>query len=157
MQHVFSFVFGMAAALWYARALQRAGVELDSQDTLKRARLAVACVFALILTIGAGAVVGMSPDVAWSLPVEVEVHLLRAVWMVARVVMLLVFGSVIILALRIRHRERAKLVVAALAVLAAMESAFWRATRPIHEELARELTRDGVVLQTSGVSCAAAS
>jgi hypothetical protein len=75
---------------------------------------------------------------------------------------LLVLGAFVftvgaMVSFRMRHRARWTVVSGGMVFLMAFHGAQWYYTRPVAPDLTHETTPDGVILQTSEVSCAAAS
>ena len=157
LANVLSFTVAALAAVLYAKLLYRAGMKLDSKSAFRHIRCVLACVVLLALANVGNIVFGMAPNLSWSLPVFVEYHQLRATWLITRLCTVFIFLSISILAIRTRHRERVKLVFAAVVVIAAIEWTFWRAARPIYASLEEKMSANGVVMQSGDVSCAAAS
>lgn len=101
-------------------------------------------------------VAALVPEVQWAVPLWLELMHAPVAWALLLASLGFGFGFVTVLAFIRRHRERWKLALASLLSVAAVEVSFLQQTALVADELgARE--EEGVVLQTSGVSCAAAS
>lgn len=98
-----------------------------------------------------------APGVWWSLPPLVERHYLLGIWSLLMAASGGLFGAVVGLAFAERHAERWKAVLASTLTLAALEVPAYKNSRPVAPSLSEHIADDGVVLQTSEVTCAAAS
>ncbi len=95
-------------------------------------------------------------DLWWLLPPWLEARYFLVLWTALLLVCASLFALVAAVAFAEAHPQRRQLVVAALLVLTALEVPLVGGQRPIWP-LLREQLSEGVVLQTSGVSCVAAS
>lgn len=138
-----------------ARRLHRGGITLA--NALRRVPWlwAVLPLLGLLLVTHFG--LQARPDLWWLLPPWLEVSYLALIWGGILMIFGLIFGLVITLAYLESHPERRKAVFAAVLCVAAVEVAHARHTRLIGPDLVAHETADGIVLQTTGVSCAAAS
>lgn len=118
--------------------------------------LHIAGVFAVVFFVVL-VVCGKVRWIAWRMPLWLEFHSALIIWCTLTAIISLVFGLALAVVFAEGHRERWKL--ALVSVLTGVTLlAFQRSNhRLIHEELSDETTEDGVVLQTSGASCAAAT
>lgn len=154
--NVLAVLAGLVVGVLDARRLRRRHPGLGLQTALRHARYLYA---APVLLVGLGAAhyaLQGRADLWWSLPTWLEVRWLGVIWGAILAVFALLFGLALALAFAERHGERWKALVAALLCIGAVEHAVWKFSRPVAPDL-RDEVRDGVVLQTSGVTCAAAS
>ena len=131
--------------------------ELRLDKVLSRARYLYLPVAMLLPLFAAHVVLHQRPDLFWHLPIWLELYYMAIVWGTIVALFALLFGFAATVALRTGHRERAKLLVAAVLLIGAVEFAQWRYTRPVARQLRDWVTGEGIVMQSSGVSCAAAS
>ncbi len=115
----------------------------------------IVALFALFL--GALPVMQYFPALLWHLPLWLEYALTSIVWGSILVTFVYFFSLAVALAWSMKHPERIKIVIAGLLLVAAVQTAQWQYSRPVAGQLRSIVTSDGVVLQSSGVSCAAAS
>jgi hypothetical protein len=147
--------FGTTGALmWRSIERRRPGVTLES--VLARAPLLYA-LLPLALALGiVQLVIGAHPGLVWELPVWLEYHYTAILWGAIAALFAFTFGLACFGAFRTRHPRRIALVIAGVALLGAVEAIQLSYTREIASRLTSRVV-DGVVLQTSGVSCVAAS
>ena len=155
--HLFAIVGAVWLAFREAGRLRERGFKLDSKSGFRRARAVMLC--AAVMAVANLVVIALSasPSLAWKMPPAVDVGLLPIGWLITESCAVFVFATVVFLAFQTRHRDRTKLVFAAALSALAIELAYWRANAPIHASLTESVTSDGIILQSSGVSCAAAS
>jgi hypothetical protein len=96
-------------------------------------------------------------SVLWALPVWFEYHLLTGTWGSILSLFAFVFSLGSAVAMRTQHRERTRLVVASVLLVAAIQAVEWNYTRLVAPILRNDISAAGMVTQTSDVSCAAAS
>lgn len=144
-----------ALGLLSALRLRRRGATLAT--ALRQARWLWLVLPALLLLLTTHFILQDRPDLWWRLPPWLEVHYLALVWGGILAIFGLIFGLAISLAWLEHHPERQKAVLAAVLCIASVEVAHFRHTRPVGPELEAHETADGIVLQSSGVTCAAAS
>jgi hypothetical protein len=137
--------------------LTRRWPDLSLDKVLGRARYLYLPVAMLLPLFAAHVVLHQRPDLFWHLPVWLELYYMAIVWGAIVALFALLFGFAATVALRTRHHERVKLLIAAALLIGAVEFAQWRYTRPVAGQLNDWVTGEGIVMQSSGVSCAAAS
>jgi predicted double-glycine peptidase len=105
----------------------------------------------------AAIVVGRSRDLMWRLPASAEVAQALLQWVTMPVLLGYTAALATLIAWREAHPKRVSVSLASALVLSALVFLNGRLTRPVYRELSELETTDGVVLQTSSVSCAAAA
>lgn len=111
--------------------------------------------FCLLAFLVFTAVVPLAPG--WFLPLWVAYYRETLMWGTLLVLGAFVFTVGAVVAFHTRHRDRWKVVSGGVGFLLAFQGAQWFYTRPVAPDLTHAMTTDGVILQSSGVSCAAAS
>lgn len=138
------------------RRLARRHPDLVLENALTRARHLIAVAPITLSLLGIQVLVITRPDVAWSMPVWVELHLADLVLGAVIACISFLFGLAAHGAFATRHRQRAAALVSAVMVIGIVLGIEWDFTAPIAADL-HERTSGEVVLQSSGASCAAAS
>jgi hypothetical protein len=136
---------------------RRRHADLDVSNVLKRARHLWGVPLIIALAFGTHLYLNERPDLWWALPPWVEARYLLFLWicLIGTMVYLYAFG--ITLAFQTGHPERRTLVIAVVLILTAVQVMVVRTQRSVAPDLKHTVDADGVVLQTSGVSCVAAS
>jgi hypothetical protein len=149
------------AGIAAARRLQRRHPDLTVETTLKRSPYLWVLIPLNLLLLVAGVTLMLlqrrHPSALWALPVWFEYHLLIGTWGSILSLFAFVFSLGAAVAMRTRHRERTKFVVAAALLVAAIQTVEWNYARPVAPILRDDISAAGMVTQTSDVSCAAAS
>lgn len=140
-----------------ARRAQRRHPGLDVSSALKRVRHLWLVPVPIVLSFGAHCLINERPDLWWALPAWFEARYLICLWITLIGAMVYLYAFAATLAFDTRHPERKALIVAVALTLAAVQVMIVRSQRPIAPDLKHTVDADGVVLQTSGVSCVAAS
>lgn len=103
------------------------------------------------------AAISVDQAMMWHWPLWLQYHFLTLVWGSLLAVFSFVFTLAVYLSFRTLHAERWKLAGAALLAVVVVPIAQHNFSSPIYAGLSRLVDPEGVVLQTSGTSCAAAS
>lgn len=159
-------VINLALAAWFAVAgalvcgrLLRRHADLRLENALALAPwlwVLVPMSLLLLLSNVVAVVVRMKrPALYWGFPLWLEYWLLPIAWGLIVSLLAFTFGLASALALRTAHRERRKVVIASVLVVAAIPVMQWNYSRPV--PLRDDISPSGRVSQTSPVSCAAAS
>lgn len=147
------------AGVCECRRLVARGVHLAMDGVVKQSAalsLGVPLVFLCLLAfLVCTAVVPLSRG--WDLPLWLSYYRETLMWGTLLVLGAFVFTVGAVVSFHTCHRERWKVVSGGVLFLMAFHGAQWYYTRPVAPGLTHEMTTDGVILQTSGVSCAAAS
>ncbi len=155
---VFVAVLGLLIGLAHGRALFVRGVRLSSTDLPRRARLLVMVGLGFIALNMIYLPIRHNPASAWFVPVLFEYYGDVGAWMVDLAVVTFLSGATMAVAALERHllRWALPMVVTALVSTAVYTyHTFYTAVPPeLHEA---RFSSDGVILQTSGSSCAAAA
>jgi hypothetical protein len=143
---------GVAAALWLRR--RDGAITLD--NALARAPHLYAIAVIMFALGGVALAAYLHPRWLWALPLALEASFSALVW--RSVVALMAFGFALTttLAFAAQSPRRWSLMIGSLALVVALALFAAERSRPIAPEL-RAVERDGVVLQSSGVSCVSAS
>ncbi len=142
--------------LLVARRLRRTDPSIDLDNALKRAPLLYLILVVVALLGGVRLVAYFVPHLARSLPLWLEFSFNAVIWGGVFAVFSFGFTLTVTLAFATGHARRWSLAIASVGLLMIVELVQAEYTRPIAPQL-RELERDGVVLQSSGVSCVSAS
>ena len=140
-----------------ARRLARRHDDLDMANVTRRAPYLYGVAGAVVLFLGALFSLQYFPRLWWKLPLLLEYVFTCLTWGSVLAIYSFLFGLAAAVAFHSKHRERHKLVLAGLLLVAVVQVAQWLYTRPAAPELTHKITEQGIILQTSGVSCAAAS
>jgi predicted double-glycine peptidase len=128
---------------------------LDMKTVLKRAPyLYVLIPLSLILLVIANL---NRPHLLWNLPLWLQYHYTALTWGGILAIFAFVFSLAAAVAMRTRHRERWKIVIAGILLIFVIQVIQWNYTRPIAPRLKNIVATSGTVMQTSNSSCAAAS
>jgi hypothetical protein len=92
----------------------------------------------------------------WEFPLWLDYSFMQIQWCLLTGIFAFTFGLASAIALRTAHRERHKVAIASVLLVAAIQIMRWNYTRPVAEKLKDDITAAGMVSQTSPVSCAAA-
>lgn len=111
----------------------------------------------LLTNAAAVAVRKIRPALYWGFPLWLDYSIMQIQWGIITGIFAFTFGLTSVLALRTAHRERRKIVIAAVLFVATIQLMQWNYTRPVTGKLKNEISPSGMVSQTSPVSCAAAS
>ncbi len=93
----------------------------------------------------------------WYLPHSLHYWAIGLIWTYVAALTAFLGAFTLILARKTGHAQQRQLAFGCLTMLAAVLLPQWTFTRPLAGELRNETGADGVILQSSGVSCAAAS
>ena len=140
-----------------ARRLAHRREGLDLANVTRRAPYLYGVAGAVALLLGALFSLQYFPRLWWHLPLLLEYVFTCLVWGSVLALFSFLAGLSAAVAQISGHPERHKLVVASVLLVAAVQLAQWLYTRPVAPELTHLITSEGIILQSSGVSCAAAS
>ena len=140
-----------------SRRLARRQPGLDLANVTRRAPYLHGVAAAVVLFLGALFSLQYFPRLWWRLPLLLEYVFTCLTWGSVLALFSFLSGLAAAVAYISGHRERHKLVVAGVLLVASVQVAQWLYTRPAAPGLSHKITSDGVILQSSGVSCAAAS
>jgi len=98
------------------------------------------------------------PTLSWYLPVAVEYYSVPGLWLINVASMTFAFAAIVTLGYVIRHPARWVLLLACIGIVAMVEYRFRTSPLILPPEVRQErIGEDGVVRQTSGATCAAAT
>ncbi len=151
-------VFGLAGlGALEARRLARKRDGLDLDNVTRRAPYLYAVAGEVVLFLGALFSLQYFPRLWWKLPLLLEYVFTCLTWGSVLALFSFLAGLSAAVAFHSGHRERHKLVLAGVLLVAVVQVAQWLYTRPVAPELTHKITSAGIILQSSPVSCAAAS
>jgi hypothetical protein len=143
------------------RRLSQKYPDFNLETALKRASYLYGLIpFTVLLLAGTALVMAVArnrPSLFWKLPLWLEYHLFTICWGVIFALFAFTFALTAAVAVRSRHEERRKIIAAAILFVGAIQIVQWIYTHPVAGTLGEEISRLGMVIQTSPVSCAAAS
>lgn len=130
---------------------------LDLENALRRSRgLRVLTAF-LLAAAGSSLTAQVHDPFCQALPLRVQRHADWLTWLPLAALFAVVSGYATALAFARRHRQRWLLTIAVLLLHLTIGVSAFRYLAPIAPSLGPGLTRDGVVLQTTGSTCGAAT
>ena len=145
----------MLVGLMECRRLFRKDGNLDVKTVLKRAPYLYALILlSLILLVIANL---NRPRLIWNLPLWLQYRYSALTLGGIIAIFAFVFSLASAVAMRTRHRERWKIVIAGILLIFVIQLVQWNYTRPIAPRLKDIVATSGTVMQTSNASCAAAS
>ena len=149
-------VGGLLGSLeWRRLAVRHPGLTIEG--ALPHARHLIAVVPVTLLLLAVQVVVVMRPDAVWQAPVWIELHYVELLFGALLLCISLLFGVTTYGAFATGHPQRWAAVVAAAILLGIVTVIQWDFSAPIASKLHAHTTADGIVLQSSPSSCAAAS
>lgn len=148
-------VIGAGLGLLEARRVHRKGAGLD--DALSHAPHLFLVPALLGVLLVAHFVLNGRADLWWMLPTWVEARYFAILWVAILAMFAFLFALGVALAYAERHAQRHLLALAVLGCVLAVETTIIRTQAPIFPDLNAERVVDGVVYQTSPVTCAAAT
>jgi len=109
------------------------------------------------VAVAAISVPGVHSALAWRGPLWLELHLSTILYGGLAATAGFLFGAGSWIAQKTAHQARRTLPVAGLLVIVGIQISYWQNMQPLASELTDIVNRHGIVLQSSGVTCAAAS
>ncbi len=149
-------LFALAGFL-EARRLLAKNTGLKLEEVLKRARYLYVLIPLVLVPISANMLIKYRLGLFWHMPLWLQYIFMALNWGVVLAIFSFLFALALVVSIYTHHPERWKILIAALLLIIVVQTAQFLYTRPIAPQLGSLVTKDGVVLQTSGVSCAAAS
>ena len=147
-------LFAALAIVEYRRLIVR-DPSLNMKTVLTRAPyLYVLIPLSLILLVVANL---NRPRLIWNLPLWLQYHYTALTWGGILAIFTFIFSLASAVAIRTRHRERWKIIIAGILLIFVIQIIQWNYTRPIAPRLKDIVATSGTVMQTSNASCAAAS
>lgn len=141
----------------HAQRLLRRWPDLTPETVLKAAPLLYVVIVLPMLLYGIQLwTIQTQPQLMWRLPLALQYWFVSLMWGWVIALFSYLFALLVCVAFKSGHDQRKQLVAVALLALAAVEVGQDQYTRPL-APLLEEREREGVVLQTSDSSCAAAS
>ena len=155
--NVLLLTLGILAGYGAYRRLVTRTPGLTIENVLTHAPSLAWLIVLLLLAALALLMLSSNPATAWYFPVWFEFYNETLVWGMLLLLCAFGFSVTVALAFGTRHAERWKVVCAGVLVVMAVQVVQWQYTRPVAPYLTPVMTPDGMVLQSSGTSCAAAS
>jgi hypothetical protein len=149
---------GFGGALWSLRKFKQNGC-LTPADILKKTWLVSFVAFLPLGVLPVHYVLAAKPDWQWDLPDWVQLHYYTLIWGIVLSAIACVFGFAIATYLFIRHPHRWFILVAGcffLGLILLIPSMFSLEDR-LPELLAHQLSKDGVILQSTSSTCVPAA
>lgn len=150
-------VLAAAAGMLSARRFAMRQPDADIASIHKHTRRFHLLTVVLILSFIVAVALRTKPNLIWSFPLGLQYVIVPAVWGLAAGIVVYVFTFACFLMRSARHPETRTMAVATVLLIAAMEVAYWQYTRPAAPDLSHKTSLAGAILQTSDVSCCAAS
>lgn len=149
------------AGISESRRIRRRYDDLSLNNALSRARylyIIIPAGLALLLSnISVIIIRKIRPSLFWAMPVWLEYHLSPLLWGSILFLFSFTFALTTAVAFSTSHRERSKILLSSIIFIVTILLVQWNYTRPVASKLKSEVSADGMVSQTSPVSCAAAS
>jgi hypothetical protein len=145
-----------AGVLVWKRLAAR-GIRLSLDGVVKQSPLLSVGVPLMFCGVVAFAVATSSSSLAWHLPLWLAYYDTALMWGTLLALSTFVLSLTVVVAFQTRHQKRWGVVSAGVLVLVALHSVQWYYTQPVAPYLTHAGTADGVILQSSGESCAAAA
>ena len=155
--NILCLLVALYAGYGMSRRLRTRTPGLTLENALRHAPALGWLVASLLLAILAFMLLCSSPVTAWRFPVWWAFYNETLVWGMLLFLCTFGFSLTVGLAFGTRHAERWKVVAAGVLVVLALQGMQWQYSHPVAPYLTSVLTPDGMVLQSSGSSCAAAS
>jgi protein-S-isoprenylcysteine O-methyltransferase Ste14 len=143
--------------VWIARRLRARVPEVTIETALQHARWPNAIPVALVLLLVTHFVLQDHPDWWWAMPPAVERVYLAALWTSLGALMALLVSFASWIAYQQQHPEQKVLVLAGVMLVGSVGYVQWSFTRPLEGVVEVRETPEGVVLQSTGATCAAAT
>lgn len=150
-------VLGVAGGYLESRRLMACQAGLALEGVLKRAPYLAVLIPLILLWIIGLVFINSLPSLTWYLPVWLDFYSTALIWGSLLLLFAFSFSLTVAVAFRTRHAERWKLASAGILLVLTVQYVQWQYTRPVAPSLTHVTTSDGVILQSSGVSCAAAA
>ena len=157
----FSFILVQLAAFSVGVVLARASSKrypgLTLESSLKKSRtLRIVALLCLVL-VAPPLAAQVTDSICQALPLWLQGHASRATWIILGSLFALLSGFAVFVVIRTSHAKRSRLALALGALNVALFMANGRLNTGIADELSVKTTADGVILQSSSSSCAAAT
>ena len=153
---VFAAVAAVVLGRRFARGFSAKGYSLNTSLRLKDSLSLLAIVMGVVGWIACFLILRAYPGIMWYLPERVELEYQRVFELGFSFAVLFLMSAVTFVAWRNRTRQSLRVVVLALTAVGCVFVFQWNRQRPIAASLGHQVS-DGVILQTSGSSCAAAA
>jgi hypothetical protein len=148
---------GLALGALHARRILHRQKGVTLYGVHRHLGIALWAAAASALVLGAGILVISNQNLLWKTPVEIEIRIPTALWTLILFPMSY-FGTIaVVVAHRCQDSRKKSLLTAIPVLLIAFGSIHWSRQRTIADELTHVTDPNGIILQSSGVSCAAAS
>jgi predicted double-glycine peptidase len=98
-----------------------------------------------------------NPSLFWKIPLWLQYYYTPLTWGTLISIFTFIFTLAFAISFHEKHPERWKVVAAGILLIGVIQLAQWNYTRPVAPDLKKHILSTGFVMQTSDVSCAAAS
>jgi hypothetical protein len=149
-------VLSGAAGLFYGRRLFTNGVTFSKQQRVRDMPLIPVGLLGFVAFLLASHLLLGHPQWGWYAPLVLEYHLMPFFWAMRLAFVCFPMAALVHLGFRLRYPNRHALALFCVVAVLGVEFSMQHATRPNLPEL-REKIQDGMILQSSAVTCAPAS
>jgi predicted double-glycine peptidase len=139
-----------------SKRLFNKNVTLETKNYHKKSPLTITFLVILLLLLISQLILCFSPSLFWKIPLIIEYYYIALLWGILLSILTFIFSLNITLSILTKHPKRLKFIIAAVLLIIALQIFFSRKTISVIPYLKEEQISDGVVLQTSGYSCAPA-
>ena len=153
---VLAVVLSIGPGIAYGTKLHRRGFNLSGHVKVNDCPLIPVFLVLFVLFHAATATVFKNPQIGWALPVFVEYHLTSAMWLFKTFFVTFAMTAIVTVGVRQKHVLRYAILSFAAVVLLTIEVLTRLSVQPYLGEI-RARMKDGIVLQTTPSTCAAAS
>ncbi|MBI2423442.1 MAG: hypothetical protein HYV27_11495 [Candidatus Hydrogenedentes bacterium] len=144
------------AGVRYGRILHHRGISFTGSIRLRDMPALPLALLAFALLSALSSVVTAQAAWSWYLPVPVEYYLLPGIWAAKIGFTAFALAAMAAIAWRTRHKQRIPILLFALCAVLIVEGLQRRASQPGLDKLV-DRERDGLILQSTGDTCAAAT
>lgn len=143
-------------ALWYGRHLYRRGITFTRKTSVREMPLIPVLVLLYIACVVAGNLIIAHPQWGWYMPLAVEYYTLPALWVFRIIFLAFALFTGVALAWLSRRPLGVTLACVTLAILVLSDGLSRYVSQPFLGDFRRSV-KDGVILQSTASTCAAAS
>jgi hypothetical protein len=147
----------VACGLLYGRRLHRRGVSLDARLRARELPLIPMTIIVFVAVVVGANQLAARPALAWHLPLTIEYYFRPIFWTLKLFFITFPMAAISRLAYLNRHRARHLILTFTLAAIAAVEIQLRLTHRPYLGDAFDKRTPAGIILQSTGATCAAAS
>lgn len=157
LANIIGVIVAVGLGLLEVRRLVRKDPALTLETVHRRAPYMFVLVFVAVVLVGFYFAMAWKQSLVWSLPMWFQLRGTGVIWVTILALMAFLATVSVVVAYRSAHPRRRTVFFASPFLLAAIYFIQWSFNAPIAHRLESAVTPDGVVLQTSGVSCGVAT